>query len=372
MKNLIKLAKALSVLNLNKEAATVAALARNNSSAIQSFAGSQLRRMQVSERLEGHEGILSNDAWALWVAEDLSDKLSLHSPAFIGASDRDPFVYSYGAYAFSASNDNGESVVLKIGPADEIGPYKKIIDMFGANPPSIVPKVFEAKTFAEIGYVPPEGISKPFSYIIMEELEKMPANMSEFLQSPAASDESFRILMDTPGAMSNIIQKCCDESKQLLNKCLAINNPTNAGELTDDLMALFSEKIFNKIKFYKSSNDFNYLLKDIYRVSENVFLNYIDNKKIIEFNLSFEVILKNKLSLSPVRNNYDVDTSLGKKVKTALIKLKNLGINPNDLHEENIMIRPNTGEIVISDLGHFTFDRSAVNYEEMKTEKVFT
>ena len=47
MKNLIKLAKALSVLNLNKEAATVAALARNNSSAIQSFAGSQLRRMQV-------------------------------------------------------------------------------------------------------------------------------------------------------------------------------------------------------------------------------------------------------------------------------------------------------------------------------------
>ena len=372
MKNLINLAKALSALNLSKEAATVAALARNNYSAIRSFAGSHLRRMETSERFEGLEGKLTDDMWVLWVAEDLADKLSLHSPAFIGASDRDPFMYSYGSYAFSASNDNGESVVLKIGPANEIGPYKKIIDIFGANPPSIIPKVFEAKTFDEIGYTPPEGISKPFSYIIMEELEKMPSNMSHLLQSFSSYGESLRLLLDNPGAMTTIIQKCCDLIRADLNNYYASHNPESSAEdnvvATNNLLGLFSEKIWNKIK---TNNSINYSSKDIKKIAEDIFGPYINGENIKIIANEFSNNLLDILEKIPTAEDYSANTVLGKKIKTALDELRGLGINPNDLHSDNIMIRPDTGEIVISDLGHFTF-AGPVSYGGEKTEKVHT
>jgi len=31
-----------------------------------------------------------------------------------------------------------------------------------------------------------------------------------------------------------------------------------------------------------------------------------------------------------------------------------MNINPDDLHGNNIMMRPETGELVLADLGHFT------------------
>ena len=38
----------------------------------------------------------------------------------------------------------------------------------------------------------------------------------------------------------------------------------------------------------------------------------------------------------------------------ALDDLKSMNINPSDVHGNNIMIRPETGELVLADLGHFT------------------
>ena len=41
------------------------------------------------------------------------------------------------------------------------------------------------------------------------------------------------------------------------------------------------------------------------------------------------------------------------RVKEAIDALSSYGIYASDLHRENIMIRPSTGELVISDIGHF-------------------
>ena len=38
----------------------------------------------------------------------------------------------------------------------------------------------------------------------------------------------------------------------------------------------------------------------------------------------------------------------------ALDDLKSMKISPSDVHGNNIMLRPETGELVLADLGHFT------------------
>jgi hypothetical protein len=43
-----------------------------------------------------------------------------------------------------------------------------------------------------------------------------------------------------------------------------------------------------------------------------------------------------------------------RELMTAIEDLKSMNINPDDLHGNNIMMRPETGELVLADLGHFT------------------
>jgi hypothetical protein len=43
-----------------------------------------------------------------------------------------------------------------------------------------------------------------------------------------------------------------------------------------------------------------------------------------------------------------------KELVRALDDLKALNVKPSDVHGNNIMLRPETGELVLADLGHFT------------------
>ena len=326
--------------------------------------GSELKRLQPAERSEliktPHlRDIKGTDAWMMTVAHDLSEILGLHSPAFLGSSDRDS--HASGAYAFSVSNDAGESLVLKLGLTGEIRPYQKIIDLFGDDPPSIVPKIYAAGYFDDIGYKPPVKLANDFGYIIMEELEKMPNNMANFLQELGSEGESFRILKEHGTLLLDLVNGSIDSIAKSLEIKLTKDEESKE-EILDkksDLLSKLKEASFFKIRSLSNLRDLNKDGKDIYDILHGIFDDILSNdlKKEEAEDLSFRVAqaILSKVSLSPVSPSYSLNVPLAKSFKEARRELDDLGIDPRDLHADNIMLRPGTGEIVISDLGHFGF-----------------
>ena len=357
MNKIIKLANIIRSLGLRWESNQIISLS------------SKLKRLQLAERSELTESpnprdIDSTDAWMMTVAHDLSEILGLHHPAFIGFSGvRGRF--ASGAYAFSASNDSGESVVLKIGLAVEIRPYQKIMDLFGDNPPSIIPRIYAAGYFEDIGYKPPVKLANDFGYIVMEELESMPSNMAHFLQEFGSEGESLRVLKDYGTLLLDLVNGSIDSIDELLERCLTKEKDGSPKEeILDkklDLLNKLKEICFFKIKSLNSLgyNNLDKDGKDIYDIFQDIFDKVLgeDLKKgdIEDLSLRAARALLSEVNLTPVNSSYNLNTPLGKHFKEARRELDDFGIDPRDLHADNIMLRPGTGEIVICDLGHFGF-----------------
>lgn len=353
MKKLIKLARIINDSGLYDEAEQLISL------------GSGIKRLQLAERPDvvprpEPKNIDSINAWMLAVAADLSDKLGVHTPAFLGSSSRN--FYGRGAYAFSVSNNEGKSLVLKIGLAEELGPYKKIRKKFGDKPPSILPVIYQAATFDEIGYEPPpSGLRSKFGVILMEELIPMPPNMAEFLQNRGGEEESFRILKDSGSELLEIINSSAEKTKSFLEFQLRRTNLSDkeAEDRAKELLMTFKEEAFFGLKKATSlvTGGINPGGKDLYaiirEISAPIFGSYLKKVAVEEVADGFTGILLSKMAEAPADSWYTLNTALGKHFSGALRELGDLGIDPKDLHADNIMLRPETYEIVISDLGHF-------------------
>ena len=353
MKKLIKLARIINDSGFYDEAEQLISL------------GSKIKRLQLAERSEvvprpEPKNIDSINAWMLAVAADLSKKLGVHTPAFLGSSGRD--LYGRGAYAFSVSKDEGKSLVLKIGLAGELEPYKKILEKFGDKPPSILPVIYQAATFDEIGYEPPpSGLSSKFGVILMEELIPMPPNMAEFLQNRGGEEESFRILKDSGSELAEIINSSAEKNKSFLEFQLRRTNLSDkeAEDRAKELLMTFKEEAFFGLKKATSlvTGGINPGGKDLYaiirEISAPIFGSYLKKRAVEEVADGFTTILLSKMAEAPADSGYTLNTALGKHFSGALRELEDLGIEPKDLHADNIMLRPETYEIVISDLGHF-------------------
>lgn len=356
MNKIIKLANIIRSLGLRWESSQIISLS------------SKLKRLQLAERSELTESpnprdINSTNAWMMTVAHDLSEILGLHSPAFLGSSGRAS--HASGAYAFSVSNDAGESLVLKIGLTGEIRPYQKIMDLFGDDPPSIIPRIYAAGYFEDIGYKPPTRLANDFGYIVMEELESMPSNMAHFLQEFGSEGEPLRVLKDYGTLLLDIVNGSIDSiAESLENSLTKEKGGSPKEEILDkklDLLNKLKEVCFFKIKSLDSLgyNNLDKDGKDIYDILQGIFDKILgeDLKKgdIEDLSLRATRALLSEVNLTPVNSSYNLNTPLGKHFKEAKRELDDLGIDPRDLHAENIMLRPGTGEIVISDLGHFGF-----------------
>ena len=349
MKKLIKLARIINDSGLYDEAEQLISL------------GSKIKRLQLAERPEvmtkpEAKDIQSINDWMLTVAAEVSEILGVHTPAFLGSSGRD--LYGRGAYAFSVSNDEGKSRVLKIGLAGELEPYKKIQEKFGDKPPSILPVIYQAATFDEIGYEPPpSGLRNSFGVILMEELVPMPPNMAEFLQNKGGEEESFRILKDSGSELAEIINSSAEKNKSFLEFQLRRTKLSDkeAEDKAKELLITFKEEAFFGLKKATrleigGGEDLYTIIREI---SAPIFGSYLKKQAVEEVADGFTSILLSKMADAPADSGYTLNTALGKHLSGALRELEDLGIEPKDLHADNIMLRPETYEIVISDLGHF-------------------
>ena len=353
MNKIIKLATVIRSIGLAKESEWLISL------------GSKIKRLQLAERPEvmtipEAKNIGSINDWMLTVAAEVSKILGVHTPAFLGSSGRN--LYGRGAYAFSVSNDEGKSRVLKIGLAGELEPYKKIKERFGDKPPSILPVIYLAASFDEIGYEPPpSGLRNSFGVILMEELVPMPPNMAEFLQNRGGEEESFRILKDSGSELVEIINSSAEKNKSFLEFQLRREKLSDkeAEDKAGELSMTFKEEVFFGLKKATNlvSGGLNPGGKDLYtiirEISTSVFGSHLKKQIVEEVADGFARILLMKLSEAPADSGYNLNTALGKHFRKSIRELEDLGIDPRDLHADNIMLRPETYEIVISDLGHF-------------------
>lgn len=335
---------------------------------------SKLKKFQIAEK--SWERPSSNmryniervDKWMLWVADDLSEILSLHAPVFIGASSRAE--YERGAYAFSASNDAGESVVMKILPESELNPYIWITQKKEFSKLKIMPKVYFASSFKDINYKPPVELSNKFGVVVMEELEEAPKDLLNLLTEDSFDPNNLRLILNDKKTILNIINICVNTFANILKfeldldrniekyrKVEIVNNSKNI--IFDEV-----KKLFYSLDTYNFPDERHDIYLYIRKNLSNIVENYI--KSIKEFDeidfYSMNNIISSLVScidskLSSTANNsliqYDLNIPGAKEFYDSLKELESYGVYSNDLHSGNIMIRPATGDIVIADIGHF-------------------
>lgn len=332
------------------------------------------------------------DRWMRIVVNDLCKILGLHSPMFLGSSRR-AVASGSGAYAFSAAKNSGKSVVVKIVPERELQPYKEMIRKYISVDEKhrfILPQIYLAKTFNELSYSPPENWTSPkFAVVVMEELEKMPEEMIDIYFSKKIDGDGLRYFMSDKESLRSAISKLIDEDirKNILDE-VSLGKISFNEALSNDEKEYLLNMLFNNIKLYfediltkeLANSNYDYhneafdLEEEISNCIERAIKNSLEdlsNRIIISSDVKQNIYYWNYLFArhftsrlihdrrvittkpEPERrllsNRFDSIT----KVKEAIDSLSSYGIRANDLHRDNIMIRPSTGELVISDIGHF-------------------
>jgi hypothetical protein len=350
------------------------------------------------------------DRWIRLVVNDLCKIIGLNSPMFLGSSRR-AVASGSGAYAFSASSKKGEPAVIKIVLEGELQPYKEMIQKYNSIDEKhrfILPKVYLAKTFGELGYSPPEKLTTSrFAVVVMEELEKMPQEMIDiyFSRTPEGKEiidgENLRYFINDKESLRSLISEIFNiEIKFRIIDEVSLDKISFKENIDDEEKKYILNMLFNNIKLYfediftkkLSSSNYDYannsfdLEQDVKYSMKNALDNSFQDfsQKIsissneIQKNINYSIgefaraftkkLISDRMVITaipmPERKLLSNRFKSITKVKEAIDSLSLYGIYASDLHMENIMIRPSTGDLVISDIGHFMV-------RDSKTEKTY-
>jgi hypothetical protein len=304
------------------------------------------------------------------VKDDLARVLNLADVRYLSRSKR-----VLGAYTFSAVDERNENVVLKIQPADELEGYRRAQQLVARLPDRVarhLPVIYKVRTFDELGVQPPMndfGNPEDLGVIVMERLEEIPGNMFDLItQQPSTSVQALESLVHDreifTAVIDNAISKSLkaikqavsksarggdgDEEVERLRKMLIsaaydpeVINPTGAIVISalDGLRSVVEKKV--QLWFRGLGETARGKIQSLSMTIMNPITNALSRRAIPQ-----EPMKQSPGPLSRVRGV--------KELMTAIEDLKSMNISPDDVHGNNIMMRPETGELVISDLGHFT------------------
>lgn len=318
----------------------------------------------------------------LLFAEAVAKKLNLYSPMFLGSGA--------GAYAFSASNEDGQNVVMKFIPQREISIYEKIKNIKDYESSeyysSFLPEIYEIKTIEELNNDNKldvflnhnirnydSGISQTlgsFGVVVMEELEKMNEDILRIISvTPKHDHNNFRLLLNSlDNDINNLLSNINNKIENFFSNQIIIydDNILNLHRSIIDIIYsnLNNIKKLNK-EFYfniknitlKINNLILIKINEIKKLYKNINLsNNLDSLiKIINEELNnFQAKVIKKIESNP----FSLEEPNIKGQENYISKMNDLRNNsdliPLDLHGGNIMVRPNTQEIVIPDVGNFS------------------
>ena len=304
------------------------------------------------------------------VAKDVAEELGLADVRYLSRSKR-----LYGAYTFSAVDERNENVILKIQPINELEGYKRAQQMIVRLPDRVarhMPLIYKIRTLNELGVAPPYddfGNPEELGAIVMERLEELPGNMFDLITQPATkSIHSLGSLVSDREAFSAVVDEAMKKSKRAIDA--AISSAPRGSNPTEE---------FERLKKMLISSAYDPEITD---QSGGIMLSAIDGlrsavgKKVDLWCRALgitrpgsiqslnQMIMSSITSLLgrravPKEPTKETPGPLGRikgvrELVNALEDLKSMNINPSDVHGNNIMLRPETGELVLADLGHFT------------------
>jgi len=294
----------------------------------------------------------------LKLSQLVAEKLDLHAPMFLGSG--------MSAFAFSASNDEGENVVMKIMPESDADNYKILMNNQSIQT-SVMPVVYRVEKLSNLNIEDSnselsEDIRNKIFYdsvVVMEELEPMPPQLTELLMGRFDEKENFRLFMQSDeykNMKKNFIEVASKEIstrfgldnniiKNIIDKCLQafrVLNETIHTRVSHFILKFIDtmERIIDELNYEDKTFQAN-------RVEILSVLNESQENFIYRLN---EIIYENWHVLDRAEN---INVRGKEDIIKQLNKLKELGIVPVDVHRYNIMIRPSTGELVVGDIGNF-------------------
>lgn len=284
------------------------------------------------------------------LADLVSRRLGFDNLRFLAKSNR-----PNGAHAYSVTDENGQNFVLKIQPVEELSGYEKAKRAYDQLPSDIsrhLPVIKIVMTLDDLGIRHDEGLG----IVVMEELERVPGRIYDMLKDqPSKSADVLSVLLSDRERFNSFIDRVIDrQDKNLLTK------------ISDDDIRDLKLRMQKISKIQNLENEFSPGIAIMQAAGEAVsdwgVEKNIDNRRILPMltngikNAINSEISKRPIRVNPVKDKISgimVDQPGIRELDSAIRAMITMGLKPNDLHQDNIMIRPETGELVISDLGHF-------------------
>lgn len=279
-----------------------------------------------------------------------------------------------GAYTYSAINQRHENVVLKIQPINEVEGYKKVQRLAARLPPDVaihLPTIYQIRPLEALLHGPIavrlanlDGLCA----IVMERLEELPGNLFQLItQPPKKSKQSLNALLNDRTAFAKVISDVVDRKSYTI---VSILNRHSIYKNVDPDVALSQlKKQIGRAMYSPASRqavaDADFSSGLIGQTQEEIKLWCLGagiSNKAAQTNIAKQISdsLDTMLGLRTIPKEPGSEKSgpLGDvkgidKLLIAIKKLGALGIEPSDLHGNNIMLRPDSGELVLADLGHF-------------------
>ena len=284
------------------------------------------------------------------IADLVSRRLGFVNLRFLAKSKR-----PNGAHAYAVTDENGQNLVLKIQPVEELGGYEKAQRSYDQLPPGVrkhLPVIKSIMTLEDLGIRHDERLG----IIVMEELERVPGRIYDMLKDqPSKSADVLSVLLSDRERFNRFIDRAIDkQDKKLLSK------------ISDDDIIDLKLRLQKISKIQNLEDEFSPGIAIMQAAGETVSdwgkEKDIDRRQILPMLVNgIKNSINSEISKRPIRVNPVKDKISGimvdqpgiRDLDSAIRAMISMGLTPNDLHQDNIMIRPETGELVISDLGFF-------------------
>jgi hypothetical protein len=326
------------------------------------------------------------------VAQKVAKRLGLMEIRYVARSKRD-----MGAIAYAAISPNYMNVIVKIAPEHELAGYSKIEEIKQTLPPEVAkhfPVVYRLTNLKKLGVEWPK--TTPYEpdinlgVIVMEQLEEIPQQIFDLIKfAPAADDFVLETFLKDPVLLNDLIEQSLisREVTQAIENFLGTAKPDYDIADIEQVKTVIKEKLMLMSNFmYPRFEPSMFQRTDLKKVSQRIKLLKPQVERLVQtalkrFDPGIELIsdvvkeIANDFSetLSNQTRGIPKEPSMGQQfgvmsssklltsLRNAIKYMTDHGIFVSDLHGNNFMLRPETGDIVIADLGHFELEQNLPN-----------
>lgn len=298
-------------------------------------------------------------------ASMLAGRLNLTNVRYLARSKR-----LEGAYTFSAIDENNENVVLKLQPYNELEGYRKLKKLTERLPDEVsrhLPVIHHILVPSSVGISMNDvGLSQPFGIIVMEQLEELPGNLFDLItEPPIKSARSLNALIKDRETFAEIVNVAVDRARKSINSAISKStrkvNPDEEFERLRKMLisASYDPEISQEeddLVIYGLRKAFSKKVELWYKGLGVTHTGHVYSLVQMIIN---EILMPLGRRAIPKEPGHERPGALSKikgvrELMKAIEFLKSVKVNLSDVHGNNIMLRPGTGEMVLADLGHFS------------------